>query len=89
VAGRSPALDREAGTDTTVAIPCGSTREAVCLPCAYRSAAYRRQQRTEGWRLTHEPDQPEGSDTYASNDHPNDGDQEEEDDQTGLTMIIG
>jgi hypothetical protein len=74
-------LDRETDTDTTVAIPCGSTRDAVCPPCAYRAAGYRRQQCTEGWHLTTEPDQdqPGTVDTYVSNNDLDDDDRQEDD----------
>src|SRR5829696_9653106 len=50
-------LDRETDTDTTVAIPCGSTREAVCPPCAHKARVLRMQQCSEGWHRTDEPEQ--------------------------------
>jgi hypothetical protein len=49
--------DRQTGTDETVAIPCGSTREAVCSACAHRARVLRMRQCSEGWHLDHEPDQ--------------------------------
>ena len=42
--------DRLTGTRDTVAIPCGSTREAVCPPCAHKAKVLRMQQCAEGWR---------------------------------------
>jgi hypothetical protein len=37
-------------------VPCGSTRAAVCLPCADRARRLRAQQCREGWHLTEDPD---------------------------------
>ena len=39
-----------------VAIPCGSTRESVCPPCADKARVLRMQQCAEGWHRDHEPD---------------------------------
>src|SRR5829696_5338530 len=47
-------LDRETGSDSTVAIACGSTREAVCPPCAHKARVLRMQQCAEGWHRTEE-----------------------------------
>ena len=71
--------DRQNGTEDTVAIPCGSTREAVCPACAHRARVLRMQQCTEGWHLTHEPDQdgPAAADTSVS---PDDLDEDQDDD---------
>jgi hypothetical protein len=49
-------MDREADTETTVAIACGSTREAVCPPCARKARVLRMQQCAEGWHRTDEPE---------------------------------
>jgi hypothetical protein len=49
-------LDRETDTETTVAIPCGSTREAVCPPCAEKARRLRMQQCAEGWHRVKEPE---------------------------------
>ena len=51
--------DRQTGTDTTVAIPCGSTRESVCPPCAHKARVLRMQQCAEGWHRDHEPEPPD------------------------------
>ena len=49
--------DVETGDTTRVAIPCKSTREQVCPPCATRARTLRQQQCREGWHLDDEPDQ--------------------------------
>src|SRR3954454_12309614 len=50
--------DRQTGAEDHVAIPCGSTREAVCPPCAHKARVLRMQQCTEGWHRTDEPERP-------------------------------
>src|SRR4051794_13584434 len=47
--------DRETGQTTSVVIRCGSTREAVCPPCADRARRLRMQQCAEGWHLADDP----------------------------------
>jgi hypothetical protein len=47
--------DRETGQVTSVVIRCGSTREAVCPPCAQRARRLRMQQCAEGWHLEDDP----------------------------------
>ncbi len=49
-------LDRETGTDSSVALPCGSTRESVCPACADKARRLRIQQCAEGWHRDTEPD---------------------------------
>ncbi len=49
-------LDTDTDTDTRVAIPCRSTREAVCPSCADKARRLRIQQCAEGWHRTDEPD---------------------------------
>ncbi|OQO92447.1 replication initiator protein [Saccharomonospora piscinae] len=39
-----------------VPVPCGSTVESVCGPCARKAKALRQTQCREGWHLTEEPD---------------------------------
>ncbi len=51
-------IDRETDTETRVAIPCGSTRESVCPPCAHKARVLRMQQCAEGWHRTEEPPPP-------------------------------
>ena len=47
--------DRQTGVEELVAIPCGSTREAVCPSCAHKAKVLRMQQCAEGWHRTDEP----------------------------------
>jgi len=44
--------DRLTGETTSVPIPCGSTREAVCAPCAIKARRLRMHQCREGWHRT-------------------------------------
>lgn len=46
--------DRASETEDVVALPCGSTREAVCPPCAHKARLLRMQQCQEGWHRTDE-----------------------------------
>ncbi|MBB2909350.1 hypothetical protein FHS43_000596 [Streptosporangium becharense] len=48
-------LDTHTGTVETFNIPCGTTQEAKCPPCAKRNQQLRRAQCREGWHLDHEP----------------------------------
>ncbi|MBB4968485.1 replication initiator [Saccharothrix violaceirubra] len=48
--------DRESFEVRYVAVPCGSTVESVCGPCARKARALRMAQCREGWHLTEEPD---------------------------------
>ena len=48
-------FDRDTETETRVALACGSTREAVCPPCAQKARVLRMQQCAEGWHRTDEP----------------------------------
>ncbi|WIY02802.1 replication initiator protein [Amycolatopsis mongoliensis] len=47
--------DTETGEVRYVPVPCGSTVESVCLPCARKAKALRQTQCREGWHLTEEP----------------------------------
>jgi Replication initiator protein, pSAM2 len=47
--------DRETGQSETVLVPCGSTLESVCPPCAERAKTLRAAQCREGWHLEDEP----------------------------------
>ncbi len=47
--------DTETGEVRYVPVPCGSTVESVCLPCARKAKALRQAQCREGWHLTEEP----------------------------------
>ncbi|XVV04032.1 replication initiator [Actinosynnema sp. CA-248983] len=48
--------DRESFEVRYVAVPCGSTIESVCGPCAKKAKALRMAQCREGWHLAEEPD---------------------------------
>lgn len=70
--------DRLAGDTTSVPIPCGSTREAVCSPCAIKARRLRMHQCREGWHLSHDPqktsdpDETPGDDGLDDDDVPTD-----------------
>ena len=51
--------DRFTGSVDHVAIPCGSTRDTVCPPCAHKAKVVRMHQCKEGWHRDHEPDPPQ------------------------------
>ncbi|WP_298178722.1 replication initiator [Saccharomonospora sp.] len=48
--------DPDTGELRYVAVPCGSTVESVCGPCARKAKALRQTQCREGWHLDTEPD---------------------------------
>ena len=47
--------DRMSGAVEELTIPCGSTREAACPPCADKARRLRIQQCAEGWHLVEDP----------------------------------
>jgi hypothetical protein len=49
-------IDLTTGRIDVVPVPCGSTREDVCDPCAQKARRLRVVQCREGWHLTDEPD---------------------------------
>ena len=52
----APSGDRRVtGSVEELTIPCGSTREAVCPPCAAKARRLRIQQCAEGWHLAEDP----------------------------------
>ena len=65
-------VDRDTDTETRVALPCGSTREAVCPPCAHKARLLRMQQCSEGWHLSEEPPTPIPADDATDRDDPAD-----------------
>ena len=70
--------DRHAGTEDVVALPCGSTREAVCPPCAHKARLLRMQQCQEGWHRTDEPEhQPALQPDDVDDDQADDEDQDD------------
>ncbi|SEM59972.1 replication initiator [Nonomuraea pusilla] len=48
-------LDTQTGRWELVDVPCGSTLDAACPPCAKRNRQLRIAQCREGWHLDHEP----------------------------------
>jgi len=48
-------VDTTTGESETVPLPCGSTRELVCPPCALKARRLRVQQCREGWHRTDDP----------------------------------
>lgn len=60
--------DRATRDTTTVPIPCGSTRSAICPACAAKAARLRMTQCREGWHLDDEPPTPEPADPDTSDD---------------------
>jgi hypothetical protein len=72
--------DRQTGIMETVAIPCGSTRDAVCPSCAHKAKVLRMQQCAEGWHRDHEADHEPDHDEPT--DQPGDpaGDEDQADD---------
>jgi hypothetical protein len=48
-------IDTTTGRIDVVPVPCGSTREVVCGPCADKARRLRVAQCREGWHLEHEP----------------------------------
>jgi hypothetical protein len=48
-------MDNKTGRQFTIPIPCGSTRENRCVPCATKARRLRMHQAREGWHLTTEP----------------------------------
>ncbi|MFI6886542.1 replication initiator [Streptosporangium canum] len=48
-------LDTHTGKTESLDIPCGTTQEAKCPPCAKRNKQLRMAQCREGWHLDHEP----------------------------------
>ena len=54
--------DQQTGEVHKLVIPCGSTREYRCPPCAKKARALRMQQCAEGWHLDEDPLPPEPED---------------------------
>ncbi|WP_307724111.1 replication initiator [Pseudonocardia asaccharolytica] len=48
-------IDLTTGKVDVVPVPCGSTREDQCRPCADKARRLRMVQCREGWHLEHEP----------------------------------
>ena len=67
--------DRETDEVHKLAVPCGSTRDSLCSPCAEKARRLRMQQCAEGWHLEEDPLPPS-----AQN-----GDDDEADDEPGAS----
>ena len=55
--------DRTSGAVDQLVLPCGSTRESRCQPCAEKARRLRMQQCSEGWHLVEDPldEEPDGT----------------------------
>jgi hypothetical protein len=64
--------DQQTGETHRLVIPCGSTREYLCPPCAQKAQRLRMQQCEEGWHLDEEtlpePESPDPAEPDASDD---------------------
>ena len=76
--------DRETSAETRIPIACGSTREAVCPPCARKARVLRMQQCQEGWHRDTEPDRPD----QADDDQVDDDDDQAEEDSEGASRRV-
>lgn len=72
--------DRATGATTTVAIPCGCTRESRCPSCAKKSRWLRMTQCTEGWHRDDEPEEADALDIDLEEDDPDDDEETVADD---------
>src|SRR5690606_26180972 len=68
--------DTVEGTETKIAIPCGSTRETVCPSCAKKAKALRMHQCAEGWHRDTEPESFSTQPPAAGDDQADDTDSE-------------
>jgi len=73
--------DRATGETTSVPIPCGSTREAVCAPCATKARRLRMHQCREGWHRTDADQPPDLDDPDKDEQLDHDPDTLDEDDE--------
>ncbi len=72
--------DRLTGQSSSVPIPCGSTREAVCGPCATKARRLRMHQCREGWHRTDADQSPDLlDDSDEDEDEGLDGDSDTDD----------
>jgi len=77
--------DRVTGEVHKLVIPCGSTREYLCPPCAIKAQRLRQQQCEEGWHLDEEtlPPAPDDGD-----DEPEPDDADDPDDDPGASRRV-
>ncbi|MDQ1537523.1 MAG: hypothetical protein QOE58_1916 [Actinomycetota bacterium] len=72
-------IDHATDNATTVAIPCGSTRESRCPVCAKKARWLRMTQCAEGWHRDEEPEEPDpGLENPDQDQMEDDGDQDDE-----------
>ena len=76
-------LDRDTGTESRVPIACGSTREAVCPPCARKARVLRMQQCQEGWHRDHRTRPPTARPEPTTRPGPGDDEDQDDDDEPG------
>ena len=65
--------DRDTSSESRIPIACGSTREAVCPPCARKARVLRIQQCAEGWHRDTEPGHAEQLDHADEDDGSGEG----------------
>jgi hypothetical protein len=65
--------DRATGEVHKLVIPCGSTREYLCPPCAKKAQRLRMQQCEEGWHLDEETLPPESDEPHPDQQDDTDG----------------
>lgn len=73
--------DLVTGEVTHIPLPCGSTREAVCQPCAAKARRLRAHQCAEGWHLMDDPldhDEPADPEEEVEPDEPSTEGEEDE-----------
>ena len=73
--------DRATGATTTVAIPCGSTRESRCPACATKARWLRMTQCAEGWHRDDEPEEPDLEETVEDDDDQGDDEDADSDEE--------
>jgi len=77
-------VDRVSGEASTVVLPCGSTRESRCPPCAKRARVLRMHQCAEGWHRTDElADELAGADLEPTSDGHDNTDELGDDEEAG------
>ena len=79
--------DQQTGEVHKLVIPCGSTREYRCPPCAKKAQRLRMQQCAEGWHLDDDPLPPEPDPADREEPEPDeDGNGDGEGEEPGRTV---
>src|ERR1035437_8698918 len=73
--------DRATGVTTTVAIPCGCTRESRCPSCAKKARWLRMTKCSAGWHRDDEPDEPDNLNLDEPDQDDEEADEEDEDEE--------